>query len=66
MNAPLINTMNDFSELRFLSAPGVSNYKVWALDDFAMKVQRVPEPSAMLLIATGLIGLVGRRSSRGR
>ncbi len=66
VNAPLINAMNDFSELRFLSAPGVSNYKVWALDDFAMKVQRVPEPSAMLLMATGLVGLVVRRSRRGQ
>ena len=25
VNAPLINTMNDFSELRFLSAPGINN-----------------------------------------
>jgi hypothetical protein len=57
VNAPLINTMNDFSELRFLSAPGVSNYKVWALDDFAMKVQRVPEPGSCLLVVCGVVGL---------
>ena len=66
VNAPLINTMNDFSELRFLSAPGVNNAKVWALDDFTMMVRGVPEPSAMLLMATGLVGLFVRRSSRGR
>ena len=66
VNAPLINTMNDFSELRFLSAPGINNAKVWALDDFAMKVRGIPEPSAILLMATGLVGLLVRRSSRGR
>ena len=66
VNAPLINTMNDFSELRFLSAPGVSNYKVWALDDFTMSVQRVPEPSSSLLVASGMIGLVLRRRRRLR
>jgi hypothetical protein len=56
--------MNDFSELRFLSAPGVSNYKVWALDDFTMSVQRVPEPSSSLLVVSGMIGLVLRRRRR--
>ena len=66
VNAPLINTMNDFSELRFLSAPGISNYKVWALDDFAMKVQRVPEPgaAALVFIAVGGLVLVRRNSTR--
>lgn len=66
VNAPLINPMSDFSELRFLSAPGVSNYKVWALDDFAMKVLPVPEPGTAALGFAAIAGLafVRRRSDR--
>jgi PEP-CTERM motif len=66
VNAPLINPMSNFSELRFLSAPGVNNAKVWALDDFTMGVQPAPEPSSWLLMASGVIGLalVGRRRAR--
>ncbi len=66
VNAPLINTMNDFSELRFLSAPGVSNYKVWALDDFTMKVNPVPEPSSVVLATFSVGGLALRRRRSGR
>ncbi len=59
-NAPLINAMNNFTEMRFLSTPGVNNAKIWALDDFGMSVQAVPEPSAIALAAFGLIGLSTR------
>jgi hypothetical protein len=58
--------MNDFSELRFLSAPGISNYKVWALDDFAMKVRQVPEPSCCLLLVSGIAGLAMGHGRRAR
>ena len=65
-NAPLINPMADFSELRFLSAPGVNNNKVWALDDFTMGVRVVPEPSAMFLAAMSLASLLTARLRSGR
>lgn len=61
VNAPLINTMNDFAELRFLSTPGDTNNKIWALDDFSMMVQGVPEPTSALLLIVGLGGIVLRR-----
>jgi PEP-CTERM motif len=68
-NAPLINTMNDFTEMRFLSTPGVNNAKVWALDDFAMSVdsRKVPEPGTGLLAlsAVGLVGAGRRRLFHG-
>jgi hypothetical protein len=64
VNAPLINTMNNLAELRFLSAPGISNFKVWALDDFSMMVRGVPEPASGLLLAAGLGGIVFRRRHR--
>ena len=55
--APLINPMSDLDEMRFLSTPGVNNAKVWALDDFSMKVQGVPEPSSLALLGTALMAL---------
>jgi hypothetical protein len=66
VNAPLINTMSNFSEMRFLSAPGVNNAKVWALDDFSMMVGKAPEPSTVLLVVTGAIGLFVPRWLRRR
>ncbi len=63
VNAPLINPMVDFSEMRFLSAPGVNNDKVWALDDFTMSV---PEPSAMMLASVSAACLFLRRVPRRR
>jgi hypothetical protein len=65
VNAPLINPMNDFSEMRFLSAPGISNYKVWALDDFTMKVNPVPEPCSVALATLAVGGLAMRRRRSG-
>lgn len=65
-NAPLIAPMNDFREMRFLSTPGVNNAKIWALDDFVMSVQNVPEPSTFSLLAvvvSGCATLRRRRSS---
>jgi hypothetical protein len=66
VNAPLINPMADFSELRFLSAPGVNNNKVWALDDFTMGVVGIPEPSAIVLVGLSLAGLLPSRITRRR
>jgi len=54
-NAPLINAMNDLAELRFESTPGVTNNKVWALDDFDFQV---PEPASITLLGVALIGTV--------
>lgn len=64
-NAPLINPMSDFSQLRFLSAPGVNNAKVWALDDFSMMLRAVPEPATatLLAIASSLLTVIRRRPS---
>jgi hypothetical protein len=61
VNAPLINPMADFSEMRFRSAPGINNAKVWALDDFSMKVRIVPEPGGVALFGLALAGLAGVR-----
>jgi hypothetical protein len=58
-NAPLINTMNDFTQMRFLSAPGINNGKVWALDDFTMMM--VPEPSVVMLAFCAVGALVSMR-----
>ena len=44
--------------MRFLSTPGVNNAKVWALDDFSMKVQGVPEPSSIALAGTALVSVI--------
>ncbi|MEM8864500.1 MAG: PEP-CTERM sorting domain-containing protein [Planctomycetota bacterium] len=60
-SAPLINPMSDFTELRFLGTPGVTNNKIWSLDDFGMTVQRIPEPATALLLLLGSFGLLGQR-----
>jgi hypothetical protein len=66
VNAPLINPMSNFAEMRFLSAPGDNNNKVWALDDFTM--MGVPEPSSFALAAFGLslLGMSRRQRSGQR
>ena len=62
INAPLINPMGNFTEMRFLSTPGVNNAKLWSLDDFGMSVRPIPEPAtAVLLMCAALGGLVRRR-----
>jgi hypothetical protein len=63
VNAPLINAMSNFTEMRFMSAPGINNDKVWALDDFTM--MGVPEPSCFAFAGFGLLtlGMFGRRRS---
>ena len=63
-NAPLITPMNNFTEMRFLSTPGVNNAKIWALDDFGMTVRTIPEPSSIIFTAMGLLGLCLRRTRR--
>jgi hypothetical protein len=56
--------MSNFTEMRFLSAPGINNAKVWALDDFTM--MGVPEPSTCLLLVCGSLGLaLQNRRRRG-
>lgn len=57
--APLINSMNNLTELRFESTAGISNSKIWSLDDFGFDVRQVPEPSSALL-CLGLFALMPR------
>ena len=54
-NVPLVNNMGDLDEMRFLSTPGTTNDKRWALDDFSFKVQGVPEPSSSVLAGMALL-----------
>lgn len=60
-NGNLAATMNDFTELRFASTPGVYNSKNFSLDDFDFTVKRtdvVPEPGlGMTLCAFGITGV---------
>ena len=64
--APLVNPMSDFTELRFVSTPGVNNAKIWSLDDFEMGVRPIPEPTAGLLAVLGLSSLAAGRTRRLR
>jgi len=59
--APLANNMNNFTEMRFESTPGVNNAKIWSLDDFGMNVHPVPEPTSFALLTLGTIACVRRR-----
>ena len=61
-NAPMINSLANFTEMRFVSTAGVNNAKVWALDDFTMQV---PEPSsAFMCLAASAGTFLFRRSRR--
>jgi len=64
---PLINNMSDLDEIRFLSTPGVNNSKVWALDDFSMKVEAIPEPSSVVLMGAAFLAMTafGYRRRKG-
>lgn len=57
-NAPLINNMSDFTEMRFLSTPGIINAKIWALDDFGMSVRGIPEPGSLALATSLVVGIM--------
>lgn len=65
-NAPLINPMNNFTEMRFVSTPGVTNSKIWALDDFSFRVEPIPEPASLSLLGVGLMGVVASSRRVGR
>ena len=62
--APLINNMNNFTEMRFASTPGVNNAKIWSLDDFGMSVRPVPEPATLGLMALGGAAFLSRTKGR--
>ncbi|MEN1680234.1 MAG: PEP-CTERM sorting domain-containing protein [Planctomycetota bacterium] len=61
-SAPLLNPLGNYSELRFLGTPGVSNTKVWSLDDFSITARGIPEPASVFLLGSlGLFGISSRR-----
>ncbi len=62
--APLVNNMNNFTEMRFESTPGVNNAKIWSLDDFGMNVRPVPEPASASMVALLGIGALSRGARR--
>ncbi|HEY6563069.1 MAG TPA: hypothetical protein VIY86_01110, partial [Pirellulaceae bacterium] len=62
-NAPLGAAMADFREMRFLSTPGVTNAKVWSLDDFHIVV---PEPASSAGLIVLVAGFVHYRGGRRR
>ena len=60
----LITNMNNLTEMRFESTPGVNNSKIWSLDDFGFEVHQVPEPSMAGLMCIGALAVSGSRTLR--
>ena len=58
--APLAASMGNLTEMRFTGTPGVTNAKIWSLDDFGFNVRPIPEPSSAML-CLGLFALMPRR-----
>lgn len=60
-SAPLFTSMGNFTELRFLGTPGVTNAKIWSLDDFSMSARGIPEPgTGLLMLIASMVGLLRR------
>ena len=57
--ASLTTAMNNLTELRFESTPGVNNAKIWSLDDFEFRV--TPEPATLTMIAVPAIMLMRKK-----
>lgn len=56
---PLMQTMNDFTNMVFTSAPGTQNDKNWQVDDFDLRA--IPTPGTLSVVALGMVGVVRRR-----
>lgn len=61
-SVPLETTMADFTSMTFRSSPGVTNAKLWAVDDFSL---RSTIPSAPTLLALMPVAAWASRRRRG-
>lgn len=61
-SVPLFNSMSNFTELRFLGTAGVTNAKIWSLDDFEMSASGIPEPTTGVLALFACMAMSLRRS----
>jgi hypothetical protein len=64
---PLVaNSVFATTTLTFVPDPFRPQFSVWNVDQITYDIGATPEPSSLLLLGSGLVGLVGRRVWRKR